>query len=222
MTATEMSMTYKINRKKAHVTPKGFALWTKVYEPDTKYDNDGKYSIKLRLTEEAKDQLKAKVDAEMALWMADQDKKVSRIPDEPQFVEEFTKDTDEPTGFWLVNFSMKAIIRNKDGSVMFEQKPMVVDSKGTNITKQLVQIGNGSEIKVSFSMVPYALKTKGVSLGLKGVQILNLVEYTDEGDLGFGEEDGYQADPDQEAAEAGFSNEGDGYEVEAPAEDNGL
>ena len=92
-----------------------------------------------------------------------------------------------------IEFKVKANAKfqSRDGK-WFSQKPLVVDSKRTPMTKDTL-IGNGSIVKVAFDIVPYSMmssKTCSVSLRMKGVQVLQLVEY--QGDL-FEDEDGFIA-----------------------------
>jgi hypothetical protein len=57
-----------------------------------------------------------------------------------------------------------------------------------------VAIGNGSIVNVAFEPIPYVMastKQVGVSLRMKGVQVVDLVEYGNSGNSMFDEEDGY-------------------------------
>ena len=109
---------------------------------------------------------------------------------------------DDETGQICVKFNMKALIRKKNGEE-FEQKPGIVDAKKKPIK---ANVGGGSVIKVAFEPVPYynAAAGSGVSLRLKAVQVLDLVEYGG-GDYGFDEEEGYTAENEPD-----MSNEDDG------------
>jgi|ERR1051326_5379055 hypothetical protein len=79
-------------------------------------------------------------------------------------------------------------VRIKEGipgkfiSTKSEYKPLVVDSQ-TNTIPETVLIGNGSRGIVSGVVYTYKPRKKdqtGVGLGLRGVQILDLVEYKKE------------------------------------------
>ena len=118
------------------------------------------------------------------------DKSLSEEFGKDVYRNKYDKDGNE-TGEIEFKVKMKAKFQSRDGK-WFTQKPIIVDSKRTPITKDTL-IGNGSTVKVAFETVPYAMmssKTCSVSLRLKGVQVLNLVEY--QGDL-FEDEDGFIA-----------------------------
>ena len=63
-------------------------------------------------------------------------------------------------------------------------------------------VGNGSKVKVAFEPIPYVMpstKKAGVSLRLKAVQVIDLVEYGNSATSVFDEEDGYVAPSTTEA-----------------------
>jgi len=107
----------------------------------------------------------------------------------------YTQDVDEagnPTGNLVFKAKMKALVKSKDGQ-SWEQKPMVVDAKRTPMQGTAL-IGNGSLVNVAAEPVPYvmaATKQVGVTLRLKAVQVINLVEYGGSTASIFDEEDGY-------------------------------
>ena len=79
-------------------------------------------------------------------------------------------------------------------------------------------VGNGSIVKVAYEPIPYMMastKQVGVSLRLKGVQILELVEYGNGASM-FDEEDGYvsEAIAKDNRQDTPFDSEVDDAEVE--------
>lgn len=176
---------------------KGNALWAKVFEPDTRYVPEGEYSIQVSMPEtqaaEVCEQLESMAQAKLSEVVKEQPKLKAvlstRIP--------FDLDTDEagnPTGNILFKTKMKARIKSRDGRV-YEQKPAVVDAKRTPMDGSQL-IGNGSLVKVAVEPVPYMMqstKQVGVTLRLKAVQIINLVEYGKTATSIFEEEDGFVA-----------------------------
>jgi hypothetical protein len=59
-----------------------------------------------------------------------------------------------------------------------------------------IAVGNGSDVKVAFEPMPYMVagtKKVGVSLRLKAVQVIDLVEYGSPATSVFDEEDGFTA-----------------------------
>ena len=94
----------------------------------------------------------------------------------------------------LIEFKikLKAKVNRHDGT-SFSQKPIVVDAKRQPLNPDIA-VGNGSDVKVAFEPRPYVMnstKQVGVSLRMKGVQVINLVEYGNSVSTMFDEEDGY-------------------------------
>ena len=112
--------------------------------------------------------------------------------------------TEEPTGKVLMNFKRKASGVRKDDSTWKAEPPALYDAKGTPITSKAIQIWGGTTAKVNFEVRPYWISGQGavgLSLMLRGVQIIKLVSRTIEtaADMGFGvEDDGFEFDPDAE------------------------
>jgi hypothetical protein len=109
----------------------------------------------------------------------------------------FEEDTDQEgteTGDIKFKFKLDAVGKRRDGTT-YTQNPIVVDAKLTPMDGSVL-IGNGSTINVSFEPRTYyipATKMVGVKLHLRGVQVLDLVEYGNGAASMFDEEDGYVA-----------------------------
>lgn len=176
---------------------KGKAQWSKVFEPDTRFVPEGEYSVQVIVPEtEAQDlceQLDGLVEAKLAEAVKEQPK-LKAVLSTRQGYETDMDDGGNPTGNLIFKTKMKARIKSRDGRV-YEQKPAVVDAKRTPLDgKQL--IGNGSTVKVAVEPVPYVMqstKQVGVSLRLKAMQVIDLVEYGNNTNSIFDEEDGYVA-----------------------------
>ena len=115
----------------------------------------------------------------------------------------------DDTGKVTVRFKLKAKVTPKQGDP-FEQRPALFDAKGKPIGPD-AKIGGGSKVKVAYELVPYytAIAGAGVSLRLKAVQVIDLVEFSGGASseaYGFGEEEGYEAE-DTPAAQNGFAEE---------------
>mgnify|MGYP004602787429 CR=1 FL=1 len=158
-------------------------------KPDTKFNTDGLYHVNLLLDpeEDSTQKFVARLDEEYekALEAIKEEKKLKKLKEGSR-----PYSVDDETGKVRLKFNMKAIVRPK-GKDEFEQKPGIVDAKKKPIN---VNIGGGSIIKVAFEPVPYynAAAGSGVSLRLKAVQVIELVEYAG-GDYGFDEEEGYES-----------------------------
>ena len=180
----------------------GKALWAKVHDPDSKFDPNGIYSISVLVEEDKAQEMCEYLNDLAKKKMAEEIKanpKRKNIAVKQPF--EYATDRDgNDTSEIEFKFKLKAKFQSRDGKT-FTQKPVVVDSKRTPMSKDKL-IGNGSLVKVAFDPFPYLMMTTqqcSVSLRLKGVQVLNLVEYQGAGDL-FDEEDGYIAKASQDTA----------------------
>jgi hypothetical protein len=156
-------------------SPRGTAIYPRLTTPDTKFDKDGVYSVDLELNPKSKDAaeflatLKKAADAAYTAECEKRGGKKLKRADLP------IKETDE--GQIRIKFKLKAKAGNEEKS--WTQKPMIFDSMGAAVQTP-PNVGSGSEIKVSFEVVPFftAMVGAGVSLRMKAVQILDLKEYT--------------------------------------------
>lgn len=192
----------------------GSAQWAKVFEPDTKFNPLGDYSINIQMT--------AAEAAPMCerLEQIVQGKFQEAVKEKPPLKNTLTtqevcsvvydRDTGDDTGNVEFKFKLKAKVQKRDGTY-YEQSPAVLDAKKQPIPKDML-IGNGSKVKVAFEPIPYVMlstKKVGVSLRLKAVQVIDLVEYGNKATSVFDEEDGFVAPPVNEAVndEAPFEEE---------------
>lgn len=204
-------------------TPKGRAEWAKVVKADTKFDAAGIYSVDLYMKADDPEvqELCAKLDDLVEEAKNDAiEENPKRKPLTAPAYEAVTDDNGDETGELKFKFKLKAQVKTKDGKV-YNQRPVVVDAKGTPILKfdgegepinDGFKIGNGSIIKVAFEPIKYfvaSTKTAGVSLRLRAVQVIKLVEFNAGGDF-FEEEEGYEIEnkkDDNAKNETGFKDE---------------
>lgn len=198
-------MAEKRKRNERFVSPKGRFVYPWLTTPDTKFDADGVYRLKLAVpaTEAAGlvDMLSEKQQNHLKTNKA----KVRKEGSCPW-------ELDEETNEYLFSFKMKAVVTPKN-SDPFTQRPAIFDASGQPCRD--LKIGGGTVGKVSFEIIPYANKMigAGLSLRLKAVQIIDLVEYgqQDADSYGFGEEEGFTSDSqtsDFEKEEAEGADEG--------------
>lgn len=173
---------------------KGKAMWAKVFEPDTHFDPDGVYTVDVMVPEteaaELCEQLDAVVNEHHAKVVKEQPKLKAVLSTATPYQPEVDEDGN-PTGNLRFRAKMKAVVKSRDGKT-FNMKPVVVDSKRNPLTKDTL-IGNGSVIKVAADPAPYLMqssKSVGVSLRLKAVQVIDLVEYAKGANI-FDEEEGF-------------------------------
>jgi hypothetical protein len=182
-------------------TPKGVAKYPWLNTPDTKFNPDGDYKITVVLGAEAAAPivkfLDERLEASVAQAKKDNVGKKVREADPPYKV-------NEETGEVEVTFKMKAKVNMKNGD-SFEQKPTIFDAKLRPLKD--INVGGGSVVKVNYECFGFytALIGAGVSLRLKAVQVLNLVEFSgglSAQAMGFKEEEGFE----QEVEDTPFSN----------------
>tara|TARA_A200000159_G_scaffold163732_1_gene190904 strand:- start:783 stop:1397 length:615 start_codon:yes stop_codon:yes gene_type:complete len=183
----------------------GTAQWAKVFEPDTKFNPLGDYSINLQMTAaqaaEMSEQLDQIVQAKFNEAIKEDPRLKTTLTTQPVCQPVFDRETGDDTGNVEFKFKLKAKIQKRDGT-WYEQQPAVLDSKKVPMTNDIL-IGNGSRVKVAFEPIPYVMastKKAGVSLRLKAVQVIDLVEYGNSAASVFDEEDGFVAPPATEAA----------------------
>ena len=189
-----------------YTTPAGIAQYPYLTKPDTKFNPDGEYKISVEIPGAAAQDTVTFLDEQFAASVAkakkDNPGKKIKEGDVPYSV-------NDDTGKVTVRFKLKAKVTPKQGDP-FEQRPALFDAKGKPIGTD-AKIGGGSKVKVAYELVPYytAIAGAGISLRLKAVQVIDLVEFSGGASseaYGFGEEEGYEAE-DTPAAQNGFAEE---------------
>lgn len=175
---------------------KGKSVWAKVYEPDTRFNEDGEYSIQVVMPEEEAaqvcEQLEALIDAEFDKVVKDKPQAKATLSKRPITEPEMDQDGNA-TGNVVFKSKLKAKIRGKNGQT-YKQKVNVVDAKRNPMMGDQL-IGNGSVVKIAVEPVTYYMpssKTVGVSLRLKALQVIDLVEHGTATSI-FDEEEGFVA-----------------------------
>lgn len=211
-------MAEKRKKLPVYISPLGVASFPWLNKPDTKFNPEGDYRVNLVLDEATAQPLKEKLDtlakeAYAAAVKANPGKTVREADSPVKPVLDKEKNVVE--GKVTIGFKMKAKITSKKTGESWEQRPAIFDAAG----KALVgpKVGGGSEIKVAFEVAPYYMpssKEAGISLRLKAVQIIKLVEFgqKDAASFGFVPEEGYA---DAEAMPA----EGDEAKTPVPADE---
>lgn len=186
--------------KAKYITPKGALQYPYLFRADTKYNEDGEYRTKLKIPAGQFDETKARLDE---LLESAEEKANTDLKGKEQVETVAPYMIDEEDGSLVLNFKMKAIVKPK-GKEPFKQKPIVADSKGVIISKPL-PVGSGSLAKVQYEVIPYLVPSNpkkkqppevGLTLRLRGVQILKLVAFSstgfkadDEGEFAYEEGD---------------------------------
>ena len=169
--------------KQTITTETGVALYPWLTKPDTKFNEDGEYKVNLVLSKENAApiiQVIKNVHEENYKQVLKASKKKTMKQANPPFSEQLDDDGN-PTGNIIFKFKSKAAY-----------KPAIFDAKQNPLVDPA--IWGGSEIKVNAVLYPYnsPMSGVGVSLKLRAVQVIRLVEGSEgAGRFGFDETSGY-------------------------------
>lgn len=185
-----------------YVSPAGIAIWPRVNKPDTKFNKEGVYSVRLRFRSDD-----AAVLAFIAKYTetldAFEETTKAKLLDDPKTAKKASKmsrveigkpevnDNDEETGHTIINFKLNASFTNEKGEVT-KYQPKLFDAKNKATT---ASVWGGSTLKVAGTVNPYYTAKDnqvGISFRMSGVQILKLVSGTGQSadGLGFTEQEG--------------------------------
>ncbi len=175
-------------------TPPAEVKWANLIRPDNRFSppgDPGMYSVLVLLDPERADhaallkELEGVWDAEYKSTCRAENKTRLPVHDKP-----WKADTDEdgaPTGLVSIRPKNKEWYTDRNG-VKVEVEIDQYDAAKKRIK---VEVGNGSICRVNFEAFGFYYGGKfGVSLRLRAVQVLDLIEYGR--DYGFDEEDGYR------------------------------
>lgn len=157
------------------VTPKGESVFACVLGLPrlNKYSNENEWTMGMRWKPEDCLHLRNKIDEE---FTEAHGKKKGRLPYDFEAYENENGDKIE-TGY--IKFKFKRKEKSKKGELL--GAPKIVDANLRPWDQEKL-IGNGSIVRASFSIFPYNKGGLGVSLFLKGVQVLKHVEYDPDAD----------------------------------------
>jgi len=173
-------------------SPKGVAVWPWLNEPDKRFDERGTYTVTLRVGDGAEDFIRKLNDIYndgYARQLSEQKK--AKLKEGPMPWSAYMDDQGEPTG--LTEFKFKNNAAYKYEGKMIENRIQIIDSKRNPI---VANVGGGSTLRVGFEPYVWFVPSMGVgmSLRLKIVQVLDLVEFgggNSASEFGFEEEEGF-------------------------------
>ncbi len=198
--------------KKLYTSPVGVAVYPHLNTPDTKFNPNGLFSVKLQVEGDKAVAFAARIDAAM-------DQAVKDAKDEAEEGKEI-KRADRPyvlndEGVYLFHFKVKHRNQTREGKEYF-RRPVLFDSQGQRCDD--AKIGGGSQLRVSYE--PFLFNSQpligaGVSLRLFAVQVLSLIEWGERSAEGYGlenveggymqpatEESGFEAASETDTPEA--------------------
>lgn len=165
-----LNQTYKFDRS---VPPKGATV------PCGPTEENAKYEIKFRM-----DQSQAKsLYGSMLAAYTKEAQYGANWPAMPSPADTFVRDDD---GMYIGTAQIKG---QYSGTVT--EKPLQVDAKNRKLPDDF-ELTTGSTVNIAVVLVPYSMATNGVSLRIKAVQVITLVEKKQHSP--FGVQDGYSSD----------------------------
>jgi hypothetical protein len=205
-----------------YTTPKGIAMYPRLTEPDTTFNANGAFTVKLKLSAEDATELMGIMDTVAEEAYQETKATLEQKPDDPKKIAAqkkslaalakaepgYTLDCDEDgneNGDVILSFKMNHLITKKDKTTM-KLWPKLFDAKGIAV-KGKPAIFGGSELKVACTVNPYytaGTGKVGASLRLSAVQIIKLVSGGGSGRFGFGAEDGYEDDTQEPSGTSGI------------------
>ena len=216
-----MASEEKRKKNPRFTTPAGIAAYPRLLgKPDTKFDEDGVWSVKVKFADMKTaqpviDRINAAVEEAVALAKAD-DKFLAKLKSKKKKLADAQLDLpyteDEETGEVTVGFKMKASGISKKDKQPWSMRPAVFDAAGKPVDPE-TKVGSGSKVKVAYEVGPFLTPLGyGVSMRLCAVQILDLVEWGqgDASSYGFEVEDSDAGDEDDSDDAAEDSDEDDG------------
>lgn len=203
-----------------HTTGKGELVgFIGVMTPSTKFNKDGVYSVNILIDKAEGEKLAAKIkDVRTQQYktygkgsaVQDMLKCIPFVEIEKNDEGEIVKETPDKNGRYIVKASAKAFIENGKPRV----KIPVFDAKQNPVGD--IRIGEGTTAKLALSLEGYTVASKtGVSVKLKAVQIIDLVEYGtgNAESYGFGEEEGFESH-EEDTEESKDSTDGSDEEAD--------
>ncbi len=158
-------------------TPKGTAVYPWLTEPNRKFDQAGVYSVNLRMTSEDASEFVNAITEILDHHHEDQTKEhKKKIKKADLPIIEVVDDQGNETGEIELKCKMKASYEY-DGKTI-TQRPLLIDAKRQPVGGD-VRIGSGTTMKCGVEIRPWYVASQGVgvSLRLKVVQIIELVEF---------------------------------------------
>ncbi len=153
--------------------------------PDTKYKQEGEFSVKLAYDANDPDaqaliqKLEKKRDEEFAKFISENPKK-KKIAKVAPVARPELDDEGEETGRILLVFKMRHKVKAKATGKTYTLTPTIMNAKRV-ILERPPQIGGGSEMKISFEVSPAFVESSKefhLSLRLVAVQLLKLVSFS--------------------------------------------
>lgn len=207
------------DKPNVYVTPKATVTgWVSILKPDTKYNADGDYKIKVRIDRDAPklgdllekiEQAREDAKAEFVKQPKNKGKRVKEA-DLPFY-------EDEDTGEVVLSFKSKASYLDKKTQERKTRVIPIFGGAGRLKPNEVPNFGEGSVVRVAFQISGFcnAALGAGVSLRLESIKLIKAVEFSGGGANPFGDdeddEEGYvPTRSDDDADPYGDDNDSEG------------
>ena len=174
--------------------------YPRITEPDYKFDADGVYSTRLILPEHKAVVLMERIDAAIKVKFEETvaetkeakgvaaAKKVKQA--DPPYAHVLDDETGVETGDIEFRLKLKAIGRDKSTGREWQNKVVIFDGHRQPI-KSGINVWGGTEAIIAFDLIPYHtdLVGAGISLRMRAVQIIKLVNGNDDDPDAYGFDD---------------------------------
>lgn len=166
-----------MSKQENKVSPIGTFIFPHLTAPNTHFGMPGTYEVGLRLSGEEAENFKEELQGEYDQHLADFIKanpKKKNLQKRPLSIKEVLDEEGNPTGEWDFKFKNAAAFTNKQGETV-EIRPVLADSKGNKFDAK-IRFGTGTVGRVSYQLHAYDNTAFGVSMKLRGAQIIKPVE----------------------------------------------
>jgi hypothetical protein len=181
-------------------SPVGVARFPKLNTPDTKFKEEGEYSVQLQLSKDSPEnqsfinELAKIYEANYKTVSAEnRGKKIKRM--DPPWKDGVDRDGND-LNCWDLRIKMPASYMSKQDGKKVEMRPAIFDAK---LNPSKAEVGGGSKIRVNFDVSPFYVPAlgAGISLRLRAVQVLELSQRGSRSgtDYGFSQADGFTETP---------------------------
>lgn len=182
------------------VTPKATVTgWVSILKPDTKFNPDGDYKIKVRIPSDAKG-----LSAQLELIEKARDDAKAEFVKQPKNKGKRVKEADLPfyeddEGFVVLSFKSKASYIDKKTEERRTRVVPVFGGNGRLKPNEIPNFGEGSEVRVAYNPSGFcnAALGAGVSLRLESIKLIKPVEFSGSGSNPFGDDDDEAYVPDR-------------------------
>lgn len=211
-----------------YLTPKGTALFAHIKDPDFGNDKypipEGAYRLTLILTEDQSMKLKAKLkdEIERAEEFAQEKynglkrstrEKIGKLTINDVCSPEYDRD-DNATGNYKWQFKANYKYEDRNSGKKIERHIPVFDSMNQPVQLK-DEVGNGSEVRVSFCVNPYFIEGQGMgglTMYINAIQIAKMVKGGEKNAEYYGfeeDEDGYVSETKEDVASSNKEEEDD-------------